>query len=399
MLFKVIIPDLGATGGDVLLTQWLVSEGDFVESGTPLFVVETDKATDEVQAFRSGFVRNILARDGAEVELGAVVALMTDTADESLENNAEPIVERPDSRNAVRSAEPVGSSFPLAAGYKPRASPRARKLAEELSVDLSQVTASAENGVISAGDVERFAASVLTESTGARSIRVAPSRARRAIADITALSKSQIPHFYLFIDFDLTNVEAERARLRAIGSSPPTVTELIVYAAAQSLDGSPLNGRYVDDQLEIFNGVDIGLMIGLKGGVVVPVIKQSQRMDLPGLRQQIRHLRARAEADELTSRDMRGGGLSISNLGMHGVDFFAGIILPGQSCLLSLGRVTKQPRYIGDRLEPRSIMTACLSVDHRVTDGLGAAGFLNNLKQRIESWPETESRGGIREDE
>ncbi len=389
MLFKVIVPDLGATGGDVLLSKWLVSEGDFVESGMPLFVVETDKATDEVQAFRSGFVRKILERDGAEVELGSVVALMTDTADEAFESDAGSAADRQSSRGPVRNAEPIGNSISTAPRSRVRTSPRARRLAEELSVDLSLVTASAADGVISVADIERFAAGVSEDSKSSRSTRIALSPSRRAIAEVTSRTKSQIPHFYLCADIDLTRLEAARARLRERGESPPTVTELIVYAAARSLEGSPLNGRFVDEQLEIFDDVDIGLMIGLDSGVVAPVIKQAQLLTLEELRKEVHRLRSRAEAGELASNDLQGGGLSISNLGMHGVDCFAGIIQPGQSCLLAVGQITKQPRYVGNSLEPRSILTACLSVDHRATDGVGAATFLTTMKQRLESWPDT----------
>lgn len=391
MVVKIIVPDLGATGGDVLLAQWLVSEGDFVESGTPLFVVETDKATDEVQAFRSGYIRKILSPDGVEVELGSIVALMTDTLEEAFENetdlsNGAPNSEPKESRNG-RTNRTVGQPPSKGSPSKVRASPRARKLAEERSINLSDVPASATDGVISAADVERFAASAPESSGGSRSQRVALSPRRRAIAEVTALSKSQIPHFYLFVDFDLTEVECARSIIRERGESPPTVTELVVFATAQTLaEGTPLNSRFIDGQLEVFDEVDVGLMIGLESGVVAPTIKRADRMSVEGLRKEIYELRRRAEAGELSTADMQGGGMSISNLGMHGVDYFAGVIQPGQSSLLSIGQIGKQPKYINDQLEPRSIVTACLSVDHRVTDGVGAANFLARFKHRLESW-------------
>jgi pyruvate dehydrogenase E2 component (dihydrolipoamide acetyltransferase) len=387
MVIKVIVPDLGATGGDVLLTQWLVAEGDFVESGTPLFVVETDKATDEVQAFRSGYLRRILSPDGAEVELGSVVALMTDAADEVFDDNFDSSTDASNDDRLHATKPPISSpSAPTTS--KVRASPRARKLAEERSIDLSEVPATAADGVISVADVERFAAGASRGSPHSR--RVAISSRRRAIAEATTRSKFEIPHFYLFVEIDFTTAERARTRMRDRGESPPTYTELIVFASAQTLaEGSQLNSRLIDGHLEIYDHVDIGLMIGLESGVVAPVIRQANRMDLNDLRNEVNRLKRRAEAGELSTAEMQGGAFSISNLGMNGIDYFAGVIQPGQSCLLALGQIKRQPRYIEDRLESRYVMTACLSADHRITDGVGAARLLAGLKQRLESWSGT----------
>lgn len=390
MITRILVPDLGATGGEVRLVEWLAPEGSFVNVGAPLFTLETDKAVQDVEAFTSGYVRKLLIPADSIVELGAVVALIADSIDEPLDVTA-PVA---DAASVGTDASCVGHEREPAPspGLRPPSpaerervlvSPAARRVAAEHGLDLSRVVGSGAGGEIHLRDIQQLAG-------GAGGRRVALSSTRLAIARVTQQSKSQIPHFYVRVTIDMTSALAYREQLkrdaRASTEPVPTVNDLLLHAAAHALQQTPeLNARFDDREILYFDDVNIGVAIGLPSGVVIPVIPRADQFDLWQLAATTRLLKERAEAGTLSASEMSGGAITLSNLGSHGVESFDAIINPPQAAVLAVGAAAPQAAVYQGQLAIRTLMQATLSVDHRIADGVVAAQFLREFKRRLES--------------
>lgn len=383
MIDHVIVPDLGATGTDVILSEWLVSEGAYVTAGTPLFAVETDKAVDQVEAFRAGFLRRHLAPAGARVAIGSAVAILADTLDEPLELGAEA-----SSRDA-QSAAPVRTDCrpleqPALATGRVRASPLARRIARELGVDLNTVIGRGPGGAVRKDDVlAATPGSPDGAKVAGRSVALSPMRA--AIAQRTASSKAEVPHFYAGIEIDLTDVLTTRRQLRDAGRPTPSVNDLIVHAAARALRATPrLNATFHQTEIVYHDDVDIGVVVASEDRMLIPVVRRADRLDLSALSTQLSQLRERVVAGTLTAREQAGGSLTVSNLGMLGIDDFTAIINPPQAAILACGAARPQPVARAGEIVIRTVMKVNLSVDHRVADGVVAARFLLALRGWLE---------------
>ena len=385
MIHSVIIPQLGATGGDVKIVEWLVREGQQVKTGDVMFVVETDKATDDVPAFRDGFVRRILAAVDEEKAPGDVVALLTDTADEAIETPCSTGDELVPMQAALQ--PPTSPTKPAAnVAGSVAATPRARKLAKNHGIHLGSLRVTSGH-TIQVSDVEAAIQSQQScESTN--SARRKPlSAVRRAIAERTRQSKSEIPHFYLSVDVDVTELEAKRQELKhaAHGPSCPSVNDCVIAAAARALRNTPdLNAVFQGDEIILFEDVDVGLVVGLNDGVVVPLLRRADTLTLTAITEATRELRRRAMAWTLTTAELTGGALTVSNLGMCGVDSFTAVISPGQSIMLGCGAARERPAVVEGKIVIRKLMTTTLSVDHRLTDGMPAALFMQRFKTLLE---------------
>ena len=405
MIVRILVPDLGATGGEVRLVEWLAREGSFVNAGQPLFTLETDKAVQDVEAFASGYLRKLLVPADSVVELGAVVALISETLEELLEATADspmrdtaPVADaasvgtvasglshNPEKAQAkTRGLMPSPGLRPPSPAERERVlvSPAARRVAAEQGLDLTRVIGSGARGEIHLRDIQKLAG-------GAAGRRVALSSTRLAIARVTQQSKSQIPHFYVRMTIDMTDALAYRERLkqdpRASSEPVPTVNDLLLRAAAHALQQTPdLNARFDDCEIFYFDDVNIGVAIGLPSGVVIPVIPRADQFDLWQLAATTRRLKERAEAGSLSASEMSGGAITLSNLGPHGVDSFDAIINPPQAAVLAVGAAAPQATVYQGQLAIRTLMQATLSVDHRIADGVVAAQFLRVFKQSLE---------------
>ncbi len=394
MISEVVMPALGATGGDVVLDAWLVKVGGWVKAGEPLFAVTTDKASVEVEAFRDGYVRELRAEPGDVVGIGAVVAILADSLDEPLEAPVR-----------VAEVQEAGPPTPPPGDEKPRptpasrilASPLARRIAREEGIDLASLGGSGRKGAILKRDVMRAIESRQRTAPGARIERgqLPPARRepvspmRRAIAARTQQSKAQAPHFYAAITVDMTAgkalLKAAAAEAARNGWQAPTLTDLVIRAAALALRRVPqLNASYQGDELLYYEDINIGLVVGLPDGMIVPVIHQADRKNLFALATVTRRLKERAMSGELSSTELSGATFTLSNLGMFGLDSFVAVINPPEAGILALGAVAERPAVREGRIVPRWQMTATLSVDHRIVDGISAARFMDEFRQLLE---------------
>lgn len=395
MIIEVVIPNLGATGEDVILEEWLVAPGDFVKKGKPLFMVTTDKATVEVEAYQSGYVRQLLAEPGARIALGGRVALLTSTAEEPLE-----VASIPTGDQARVLEHPPSESPPdrLLEGRSPGrilASPLARRMAREADIELHTLTGSGRQGEILKRDVlqaiqGRFRESNQAPAESARYRRVPLTAMRRSIARRTRLSKAEAPHFYATatIDMEAAKEFLEQAKVYAQKRNwpVPTLTDLILRATALTLRQFPqINVSFHGEEILAYEEINIGLAIGLPEGMVIPVVHNADRKNLYTLAAMTQRLKAKSLSGGFSTSDLSGGTFTLSNLGMYGLDSFVAVLNPPEAGILALGTVRKVPTVWMDQIVPRWSMTANLSVDHRAVDGIAAARFMMELRTLLEN--------------
>lgn len=396
MIIEIVIPNLGATGGNVIVEQWLVEPGQFVQAGAPLFVVTTDKATVEVEAFRSGFLHSTLVETGVSLPPGTPVALLADTSEE--------LTAIPSLPGPLSSGQPVENRLPSdqialspqsQASQRTLASPLARRMARQAGLNLTTLKGSGRQGAILKQDVARALTSrssglpdqSMSEGEGQR---LPVSARRKAIAQRTQLSKTQAPHFYASTDIDMVAARqllSQAAELAARRSWPsPTVNDLVLRAVALALRQVPrLNASYQETQILIYDQINLGLVIGLPDGMIIPVVHNADQKNLFTIAAQTRKLKEKAQSGVLSAFDLNDGTFTVSNLGMFGLDSFTAVINPPQAGILALGAVRQSAVVWEDQVLSRWRMTANLSVDHRAVDGLHVAAFMQELRALLEN--------------
>ena len=385
MIYNIVIPALGATGSDVVLEEWLVKPGQFVKSGSALFMVTTDKATVEVEAFRDGFLRETLISPGAIVSVQTVVARMADTLEEPL-SSISPEPAAVGIETLVERKEKLSETSDLRARRK-LSSPLARRMAAELGLDLATVKGSGSQGQILKRDIIRAASQTRVEG-GLR--RVALSPMRRAIAQRTKQSNAEVPHFHGSVVIDMTEAKVMLKQAAGMagknGWAAPTITDLVLRAAAVALRQTPaLNVSFQGDEILYYDDIHLGLVIGLKEGMLIPVVHHADRLNLFSMAATTRRLRKSAETGQLSSSQLSGATFTISTLGMYGLDSFSAVINPPEAGILALGAAKEQPAAWQGTLALRWKMAATLAVDHRAVDGITVAKFLEEFKQLLEN--------------
>lgn len=368
---RVIMPKLGLTMDEGRLIVWHKREGDRVTEGEVLFEVETDKAAMEVPATTSGFVRRLLAQPDDMVPIAEVVAIITTTADE--------VIGPAEARPAAPQRDPASAQGSPSAD-RIATSPAARKLAQQLGVDLAAVKPKSGSR-ITTEDVEAAAADASAAApASAGETRIPLSRMRKAIATAMSRSTREAPQFSIERDVDMGAANAQRKRAGA------SYTDVVVSAAARALAAHPrLRSRFDGDAIVEQAGAHIGLAVAVDDGLLVPVIRDADAKDLATLVKEREHLEAGAHAGRLSADALSGGVFSISNLGSLGVDRFTALVNPPEAAILAMGRVRDRVVARDGKAEVRPVVTLTLSVDHRVADGADAARFLDDVAKRLEA--------------
>jgi pyruvate dehydrogenase E2 component (dihydrolipoamide acetyltransferase) len=394
----IVMPKLGLTMTEGLLASWRVAAGDEVKRGDVLFVVETEKAANEIVAEADGRIRDLLIGEGETAPVGAAVATWVAA---SLSSQA-PIA--PQTAQVDELAEPPASPA-LATKREPGArvvaTPLARRHAKAQGIDLGEIVGSGPGGRIKAADVSaaiargRQDAGAATAATlrappeewpshadGAR----AASATEKAVARRMAESKQTIPHFYLLAEADVTSLLDFRAKMNRDETRPRLgVTHFTIAAVARSLADVPDSNRiWRDEAIVVLSQVDIGLAVDAERGLTTPVLRQANRLGLDEIAAAVADLARKAREGALTAEDLEGGALSISNVGMHGASHLVPIINPGQSAIIGVGAV--RPAFRPDNAGAptlRQELGLVMSCDHRVWDGARAARFLNSVTQLL----------------
>jgi pyruvate dehydrogenase E2 component (dihydrolipoamide acetyltransferase) len=403
MATEIKLPRLGQGMESGTIVKWLKSEGDAVEKGEPLYELDTDKVTQEVEADASGVLLKIAVQEG-EVPVGQTVAVIGEQGEEvsieeptdggapaSAEKPGEaPKPERERGREASAEAEAPSGNGATRTDGRIKASPLARRIARERGIDLSQLRGTGPEGRIVAEDVERAEAAPAAAPAAAvpaGEVEVVPvTSIRRTIA--RRLTEAwTVPVFQLTIDVDMERAVALREQLveRAGEGAKPTLSDVLTKVCAVALmRNRSLNAHFADDGIKRFPVANVGIAVAAPQGLVVPVIRSAESLAI----QQIANARAevvgRARDNKLRQGDLDDGTFTISNLGMFGVQQFIAVLNPPQAAILAVGSVEERPVARAGELVTRPMMTVTLTCDHRAVDGADGARFLEDVKAFLE---------------
>jgi pyruvate dehydrogenase E2 component (dihydrolipoamide acetyltransferase) len=425
MSAKIEMPKLSDTMTEGTLIKWHKQVGDTVEIGDVLAEIETDKATMEMEAFDEGTLTEILIQEGEKAAIGAVLAVLDGDGEESAAApaSAQPAataeVAETTTQAATAPSSPVSSD-----SDRVKASPLARKVANELGVDLSNVSGtgpagrivredvlSASSGTAKAPSKAASAAAKLSEAVKARATAPSPpapapqaiqptakegderielSSMRKIIASRLLTSKTTIPHFYLHIEVDAEPLMVMRKQVNEQAEKTHgnkySVNDFILKATINATEAVPaINASFAGDHIVKFKHVGLSVAIAVEDGLVTPVIKEAESKSLLAISRAVKDFAARAKDKKLKPDEFDGGTITVSNLGAWGIDSFDAIVNPPQAAILSVGAAIQKPVVKNGQLAVGLRMNIGISADHRVVDGAVAASFLAEVKKLIEN--------------
>jgi pyruvate dehydrogenase E2 component (dihydrolipoamide acetyltransferase) len=440
MAKEVYMPALGMNQETGTLLRWLKAEGDAVKQGEPLMEIATDKTDVEIEAPASGILRNVRVAEGEEAPVGQVIALIAAPDEEVADAAGAPADSPVESRPALivppsserrreeasvsplaarmaaehgidlRAVKPSGSRIQkddvlayLAAQQPTRtesraengralASPKARRLAAEARLALAAIAGSGPDGAVLAADVAAAvqgaaapAAPVVHAQEPTAPATITISRMWKVMAERLTESWTTVPHFFLAREVDARRLMVWREEAQARNETKITYTDLLVKVVAATLRSHPrLNASWQGNAIVANEGVHIGIAVAVEEGLLVPVIRDADRLGLGAIATVRGDLVARSQAGRLGVDELQGGTFTISNLGMYGVDHFSAIINPPQAAILAVGRIVEKVVPVNGQPGVRPMLALNLSCDHRVVDGARAAQFLESLAAAIE---------------
>lgn len=418
MPIEIFMPALSPTMEKGTLARWLVKEGDEVTSGTVIAEIETDKATMEVESIDDGKMGKILVAEGSEdVPVGELIAVLLEEGEDEAAL-ADAGQSKPAPKAETQEEAPVTETKPEAPAPKPaaapqangddrvKASPLARRMAEQAGLELTKVNGTGPNGRIVKRDIQSAlsggqpqaaapaqpAAPVAAPEYGAPTDipyeEVKLPGMRKVIAKRMTEAKTTVPHFYLTIDVELDKLLAMRKELNAKLAEDGvklSVNDFIIRACALGLRKVPAaNAQYAGDKMYLMQRQDISVAVAVPGGLVTPVVRDAGAKGLAEISTEMKELAGKARDGKLMPEDYQGGTFSISNLGMHGIKEFGAVINPPQGAILAVGAGEQRPVVKDGALAIATVMSCTLSVDHRVLDGAIGAEFLAAFKGYIQ---------------
>src|SRR5438105_4413339 len=386
MAISVVMPALEMAQETGKLLTWRKKEGERVTKGEPLLEIETDKAIVEVEAPGDGILAGITADAGAVVPVGQTIAwlvapgekppAMAVTAAPAARASSSP--ERASAAAAVRATEQRVEAAP-------QMSPKARRLAKELGVDIGKILGTGPDGTITSEDVRSFA-----DGRGAAApAGLQPlSQVARLMAERTTQSWTSVPHFFLVRDVDASELIVAQKGLSGAavksGSPEPTITDLLIALIARTLTKHPrMNSSWTGEGILWNAEINVSVAVAAKDGVVGAVIHRADQLRIAEISTRRRELAERARAGKLRPADIAGGTFTLSNLGMYKVDAFSAIIVPPQAGILAVGAISDRVVAVDGQPAVRPMVTMTLSCDHRVADGARGAEFLNDLAEAV----------------
>jgi pyruvate dehydrogenase E2 component (dihydrolipoamide acetyltransferase) len=436
------MPKMDMDQESVYINEWLKKEGDTVEKGEPVIIIETDKITSEVEAPASGRLARILYGENVEAPVTEMMAYIlhegeTDAdlpvldkkeesgesasvdleesaaADEAPEKYVTPLAARMAKENNLDLSEIPspkdkitksdieayleGQQEIVETRVKTPATPAARRLASEGGIPLEKVVGSGPRGRVQAENVVDFIAEQERTAKPSGFVPVPGettplSNIRKRIGDRLQASYQETPHIYLTVEVDMHEAEASRKRMNSLaaeeGAEPISVTAYLIRVLAWVLKRHPmLNSSLTEDGIMLYEDINVGIATAIDEGLIVPVIHQAGQKSICEINQRLRYLTKQARAGTLTREEVQDGTFTISNLGMYGIQSFTAIINPPQSAILAVGAVERKPVVVDedDMVEVRPMMQMTLGVDHRIIDGAVAAAFLAELVKALET--------------
>ncbi|WP_187260623.1 pyruvate dehydrogenase complex dihydrolipoamide acetyltransferase [Pontibacter beigongshangensis] len=418
------MPKMSDTMEEGVLVAWLKKEGDKVSAGDILAEVETDKATMELEAYEDGTLLYIGVKEGDSVPVDATIAVIgeegadfkalldaeSSSLDDSEENakTDENIEAQAEAVGAEDTTVPAGSDEQETAGGNGRvkASPLAKKVAQEKGLKLSQIKGSGEGGRIVLRDVENFKPSAAPQKEAAPAKGAAPkavptgvpgvpaeeyeevnvSQMRKVIARRLSESLFTAPHFFLTMSIDMDKAMEARVSMNEVSPVKISFNDLVLKAAAVALRQHPaVNTAWLGDKIRYNKHINIGVAVAVEEGLLVPVVRNADFKSLSAISAEVKELGGKAKSKKLQPAEMEGSTFSISNLGMFGIDEFTAIINPPNACILAVGGISQVPVVKNGEIKIGNVMKVTLSCDHRVVDGAVGSAFLQTFKNLLEN--------------
>lgn len=426
---EVIMPKMGDAMEEGTLVKWLKSEGDEVSEGDPIAEIETDKVTLELEAEDSGTLAQLIADEGQDIPVGEAIAFIAGEGEEVPERAAGGGAEEAEeeggegeaqAQTATETEAPEEEGGEEAAAQADgrtdghfRASPIVRRLAQENNLDLSRIEGSGPAGRIVERDVraamesgtaqktdgkaeveapEREAApqvAAAPEPTRAPGTElVEPSRMRRVIGERMTQSKQQVPHYYATVEVEMNDLLALRKQLNEQLEEQGiklSINDFVMKAVALALKDFPnLNALWTSEGIELHQQVDLAMAVALEEGLITPVIRDAANKTLSAISAASKDLARRAREGELKPEEYQGGTVTVSNMGMFGVESFAAIINPPQAAIVAVSSIMQRAMFKDDEVVPVSIMKLTLSADHRISNGAEGGRYLAEVKRLLE---------------
>ena len=406
------MPKLSDTMTEGVVAEWHKNIGDEVESGELLAEIETDKATMEFESFQDGVLLHIGVEKGNTAPVDSVLCIVGEKGEDFADLLAQasnatpaqneskapapapapaPVVAAAPSPAPAPDPAPVAqmasAPAPAVANGRVKASPLAKRLAEERGLSLGLIPGSGEGGRIVKRDVEAFVGgSSNAASAVERFTEVGVSQMRKTIARRLAESKFTAPHFYLSLTIDMDAAMVARKAINDRGPHRVSFNDMVVKAVAMALKNHPaVNSSWLEDRIRYNEHVHIGVAVAVEDGLLVPVVRHANAKSFGEIGVEVREFAQKAKDKKLQPSDWEGNTFTISNLGMFGIDEFTAIINPPDACILAVGGIQAVPVVRDGAVVPGHTMKVTLSCDHRVVDGATGAAFLNEVKQNLEN--------------
>ncbi|MBM3437744.1 MAG: pyruvate dehydrogenase complex dihydrolipoamide acetyltransferase [Bacteroidetes bacterium] len=408
----VRLPKMSDTMTEGVIVKWNYKVGDTVKSGDILAEVETDKATMDMEVYAKGTILHLALNEGDATPVDSIIAVVGNPGEDfqSLMGSA------PAAAPAAAPATPVAEAAPVATPAAPsapatpaapvapapavknnsderlKASPLAKKLAEDKGIDISQIQGSGENGRIVKKDIETFTPSatkttaVSAAPAGAESFHeVNVSQMRKTIAARLGESKFSAPHFYLTLEINMDKATQAREQMNTVSDVKISMNDIVIKAAAAALRKNPnINSSWLGTKIRYNHHIHIGVAMAVEDGLLVPVVRFADNKSLSQISAEVKEYGKKAKEKKLQPQDWTGNTFTISNLGMFGIDEFTAIINPPDACILAVGTVKDTVGVVNGEIKPVKTMKVTLSCDHRVVDGAMGAQFLKTLKEYLE---------------
>jgi pyruvate dehydrogenase E2 component (dihydrolipoamide acetyltransferase) len=394
------MPRLSDTMQEGTVAKWHKKVGDKVSEGDLLAEIETDKATMEFESFEEGVLLHIGIADGESAPVDSILAILGEKGEDisalldgkvdSVDKKGASEDKKQDDKkeDAFTSDKKEKSKDSSDDGDRIKASPLAKKMAEEKGIDLANVKGSGEGGRIVKRDIDEFKVSKSTVyvSSGNDYDEEPVSQMRKTIARRLSDSKFSAPHFYLTMEISMDKALEARKSINASGDVKISVNDMIIKACAIALRQHPaINSSWMGDKIRRNNRINIGVAVAVDEGLLVPVVRDADQKGFKTIGEEVKEFAAKARDKKLQPADWEGNTFTISNLGMFGIDEFTAIINPPDACILAVGGTKEVPVVRDGVLAVGNIMKVTLSCDHRIVDGVTGAKFLQTVKAMLEN--------------
>jgi pyruvate dehydrogenase E2 component (dihydrolipoamide acetyltransferase) len=404
----VRMPKLSDTMTEGVVAEWHKKVGDHVDSGDLLAEIETDKATMEFESFQEGKLLYIGVESGQTAPVDSILAILGEDGEDvnvilEEEKNITTVAETVPESVSTPEAESTAVAAPtdvapqvqvatpvVASNGRVKASPLARKMAEEKGFDIAQIPGSGDGGRVVKADVQHFVPAAATQVSTVGMTEsyneVSVSQMRKTIARRLGESKFSAPHFYLTIEIDMDNAMAARKAVNNIADVKISFNDFVIKASAMALKKHPVvNSAWLGDKIRFNDHVHVGVAVAVDEGLLVPVVRFADTKSLSQISKEVKELAGKARDKKLQPSEWEGNTFSISNLGMFGIEEFTAIINPPDSCIMAVGGIIEKPVVKNGQVVPGNVMKVTMSCDHRTVDGASGAAFLNTFKGYLEN--------------